>query len=142
MSITKVIAIPYISDRTIELMGAKIRPIVKVKGVKHFLGGYTVEEMKNTSFSFTSDHGEHLQEPVNDNELEFVGEAYTLHTWGAPSYFKPSIKEVIAQIPADIKNSVDAFEVELESYPSNKEFVSEAFAKGYHVALTKFYRKK
>ena len=67
----------------------------------------------------------------------------TYHSWGYYMFFKPTISEVLAQIPAEHLDKVVAFEI-IESPQSaddlNRE--KEALNAGYHVATTQLYTKK
>lgn len=64
----------------------------------------------------------------------------SFHTYGYYGFFKPSIGEVLAQIPADLIEMVRYFEI-IES-PETKDDMAkepEAFYAGYHVAKTRLY---
>ena len=65
----------------------------------------------------------------------------TLHTFGQyPRRFRPSVDEVLAQIPEQHLRRVVAFEI--VSRPRTAEDLKkhpEAFESGYHVATTRLY---
>jgi len=65
----------------------------------------------------------------------------TLHSYGSPALFKPSLAEVFAQIPADLINEVGAFEmvVQPETAADMREHLSE-FNAGFHVAEVMLYQ--
>jgi hypothetical protein len=66
----------------------------------------------------------------------------THHSWGHYSLFKPSIAEVLAQIPAEHLNQVVAFEIVVKPETAedlNKDL--EALNAGYHVATTRLYAR-
>lgn len=67
----------------------------------------------------------------------------TYHTYGYYGLFKPSIAEVIAQIPEELLESVVAFEI-IESPTTAEDFNKDlaAFNAGYHVATTRLYRSR
>lgn len=72
--------------------------------------------------------------------LRALCEIITYHEFGYHGFFKPSIAEVLAQIPKEHLDKVTAFEI--VDYPKdcddlNKE--SEALNAGYHVAKTRLY---
>jgi len=66
----------------------------------------------------------------------------TYHTWTYYGMFKPSIAEVLAQIPADIVDRVVAFEI--IDYPETAGDLNrnlDALNAGYHVAVTRLYTR-
>lgn len=140
-SVKRFLGVQYLPDRQIELMGKKIRPTVNVGGVKHYVGNYTVSEMKNSSFN-SSDLVNHLQEEVDAQMLELVEVKYTFHRT-----FYPSIAEILSQIPKELKNQYGAFELKKINIKQLKnsckdKCILEALDKGYFVFKTKFYRIK
>jgi len=58
----------------------------------------------------------------------------TFHSWGHPSLFKPSIAEVVAQIPDQILDQVKAFHLEEDDMD-----VYHCLPDGYHFTKTKFF---
>jgi hypothetical protein len=60
-------------------------------------------------------------------------EITTFHTWAYYGFFKPTIAEVLAQIPEDLVDQVVAFEI-LDMINDN-----EALNDGYHVAITRLF---
>ena len=65
-----------------------------------------------------------------------------LHKYGAPNFFKPSIGEVLAQIPDSVLDKVCAFEIiqkpETE-FDLHKNKI--ALANGFHTSIVRLYRK-
>jgi hypothetical protein len=64
----------------------------------------------------------------------------TLHTFGAPSFFKPSIAEVLAQAPSDLHEYVAFSLCGPESVDDMNRFPACTKA-GFHVAEVTYYRK-
>ncbi len=67
----------------------------------------------------------------------------TYHTWAYYGLFKPSIAEVLAQIPAEHLDKVVAFEI--VAHPETADDLNaerEATDAGYHVATTRLYVRK
>ena len=62
-----------------------------------------------------------------------LGEITTIHGYGAPSFFKPGISEVLAQIPPEFLDRVSAFTTEPD--------YDNQFTKGgdYHRGVTTLY---
>lgn len=76
------------------------------------------------------------------DDLNPVADIRTYHSYGAPNVFKPSIAEVLAQIPDEHLSNVVAFEI--MNSPDDADDLNrelEALNAGYHVATTRLYRK-
>lgn len=72
--------------------------------------------------------------------LKSLCDITTYHTYGYYGMFKPSIAEVLAQIPAEHLDKVVAFEIVRNPETAddlNREL--EALNAGYHVATTRLY---
>lgn len=69
----------------------------------------------------------------------YLTEIRTLHTYGSPCFFKPSVAEVLAQIPDDMLEGVVAFETRGPSDVADMNRESEALNAGFHVARTRLY---
>ena len=65
----------------------------------------------------------------------------TLHTYGAPVFFKPSIAEVLAQIPEELIDEVDAFSVKGPDTAADLNKNIDALNAGFHVATTTLYKR-
>lgn len=76
-------------------------------------------------------------EPMPIGLLCEIATIQTLHRFGYPGFFKPSIEEVAAQIPAHLVGKVDAFIVE---GPEALEDIREYVSRGYHLATTRLYQ--
>jgi len=72
--------------------------------------------------------------------LRPVRDIITYHAWGYYALFKPSIAEVLAQIPAELCEQVVAFEI-VDSPKTTDDLhrEQEALDAGYHVATTRLY---
>jgi hypothetical protein len=66
------------------------------------------------------------------SDLGYFASISTYHTFGYQGFFKPSVAEVLAQIPEDLLGQTVAFEV---------LGPSRATADGYHVATTRLYER-
>ncbi|MBE5820964.1 MAG: hypothetical protein E7311_00045 [Clostridiales bacterium] len=62
-----------------------------------------------------------------------------LHKWGYYGFFKPSVGEVIRQIPTELRDKVVAFEI-IKQLPTSEHYVENDA--GYHVSEVKLYAKK
>ena len=74
--------------------------------------------------------------------LRFLRDIRTYHTYAYYGFFKPSIAEVIAQIPQELLDQVVAFEI--IKHPETAADLHEeqkALDAGYHVATTRLYSR-
>jgi hypothetical protein len=75
-------------------------------------------------------------------KLKTLCDITTHHSFGFAGFFKPSIAEVLAQIPEEHLDKVVAFEiVEAPESADDLNREREATNAGYHVAKTRLYTK-
>jgi hypothetical protein len=81
-----------------------------------------------------------------DDGTGSTGLIRTLHRYGAPSLFKPSIFEVLAQLPpwSHDRDLVAAFKTECSTRPTSEwtDIECEAMNAGFHLAYTTLYARK
>lgn len=77
---------------------------------------------------------------VPEDQLEVRGETQTLHKYGFYGFFKPSVAEVLAQIPKELEEQKLLFEVVGPNTFSDLTAERKALNAGFHVATTTFYR--
>lgn len=124
--------IPEVAKEEIIRRAANIRAMKRDENGK--LRFITHPDLFNTAY---------LWAPNLEGEAPPMQEVYrctTYHTWAYYGFFKPSIAEVLAQLPADMVRKVKAFELVGEPQTAadfNKD--REAFDAGYHVAEAVFY---
>lgn len=122
--------IPEVPEERIRELAERIKPVINgryIKPVDLFKVAYTWDPKL-------------AKRAVN---LEPVRDITTYHTFGYYGFFKPSIAEVLAQIPADLLEKVVAFEIigsPTTADDLNRESV--ALNAGYHVAVTRLYIAK
>lgn len=104
--------VPAISDADLADLMARFQPVVLVEG-RHYL----IEDVdpRRTAFTWSPKRvGAVTFRPLRDVPTD--------HLCGHPSMFKPSIAEVLAQVPADIPAEANAFCIDLaqgfDCYPS------------------------
>jgi len=93
--------IPKITDEKLQELLLRIRPVLSFGGKLSYIK------------SVDPRHIAFLWDPKPDGEAEdlvILRSIRTYHDYGHPSLFKPSIAEVLAQIPEDILDKVVAFE--------------------------------
>jgi hypothetical protein len=137
--------IPEISEEKIQELAKKIAPVVRFargeqelfRDKKGFL--YWIEPVDLFNMAYTFDP-KPTKEAVG---LKPIGDITTYHTYGYQGLFKPSIAEVLAQIPAELLENVVAFEIVKKPETAddlNRE--QTALNAGYHVATTRLYAQE
>ena len=125
-------SIPAISDELLAELCKKIVPVTEVDGQLFY-----VEDVDPRTIAFTWDPK--VKSPAIElNELVTLR---TLHSYGAPSLFKPSIAEVLAQIPAAYLDVIVAFKTKPNETNVNywPEADKLALNWGYHLGYTTLY---
>lgn len=125
--------IPAISDERIAQLSTTIRPTVRDEDDKLRY----IEPVEPRSIAFPWDPKfEGLAEDLTE-----VARIRTLHTWAYYGFFKPTVAEVLAQIPAEYVEKVVAFETNGPETVTDLNKESEMLNAGYHVAETILYAK-
>jgi hypothetical protein len=94
--------VPEISDSKLNELIKSIVPVVRVDGKLHNI---ELPDLRNASYLWTP-HA--IGECKDLKEFKRIS---TDHYCGHPSFFKPSISEVLAQIPEEDINKICAFEI-------------------------------
>ena len=116
--------IPAIDDQVLSELSRRIRPVVREGETLHY-----IERCDPRTVAFTWA----LQTTEPALGLKRLRTVTTFHTYGAPSLFKPSIAEVISQIPEDLLTTVRAFELDVNSARLTDDKLN-------HAAETTLYR--
>lgn len=130
-----VLEIPQISDERLSDLAVAIRPVYRLKGSLVFMR-YPKSNIHLRTRSF-------LWAPKPAGRalaLEQICVLNTLHTWNYYGIFKPSIAEVLAQIPNELTSVAVAFETIGPADAAELNTQHEALHAGFHVARTILYR--
>ena len=130
---TTELSIPEIADARLTELLQSIKPLVRVNPT----GLHYIEPCDPRKVAFTWDPTPTT--PAND--LEPICTIRTLHTYGFYGFFKPSIAEVIAQIPEALLIETVAFETRGPQDRDDLGKESAALNAGFHVAQTTLYRR-
>lgn len=143
--VEKRVWIPKVPKRRIQKLAERIKPVVRfAKGEEGLFRSpkgfpYHIKQVDLFDVSYTWN-----VEPTNRVvDLKPLCEIRTYHGYGHYSLFKPSIAEVLAQIPAEHLDRVVAFEIVVAPETAddlNRE--GEACDAGYHVATTRLYTRE
>jgi hypothetical protein len=126
------ITIPKISDEMLQMRASRIRPLLTFDGELYSI--VPTRDLRSISFMWN---------PIRSyraGPLRQLADVRMFHSFGAPSLFKPTIAEVIAQIPERYSAVTCAFEV--IRHPQNAadlNLESEALNAGFHVSIVRLY---
>lgn len=132
--------IPKMSNEDIAKWYASIKPIVKLNGTARYLRKLTEDELTGSSYTWLTDPSDYA-ELVNYNSLSVLADIKMLHRYGYHGFFKPSVGEVIRQIPKEYLEKVIAFEIITGAIGMNTIFNEELNA-GFHVSIVRLYQAK
>ena len=137
------VSIPEITDEELTKRYKHIKPIVEINGEKYLLRNFTESQLRDLSYIWNKH--EDKREKVNMEEYIALEEYdfECIHKYGHYALFKPSIAEVLAQIPADLARLVNLFEIidepkTVEDFSKNKI----VFDNGYHISKVRLYVKR
>jgi uncharacterized protein (DUF2236 family) len=127
-------AIPEITDEEIERLSKQMRACYRFDKVLRYI---VPVDARCVAFTWDAEQAEVAE------DLEALEDILTLHRYAYYGFFKPSIAEVMAQIPKELLDQVVAFEiVEHPEDVSDLKATTEAVHAGFHVATTRLYKKK
>jgi len=134
--------IPTMSEATIRKWYSTIRPIVHQGSNFTFLRKLSNKELSGVAYTWL-DNPKDYAENVDFSKLSFLADVKMLHTYGYYGLFKPSVGEVIRQIPADMLEKAVAFEIIYSpvTWADFEQFKAE-FDAGFHVSIVRLYKNK
>ena len=128
---------PQMSNEDIARYYTTIRPIVKHDT---YLRELTAKELTDTAYTWLNEPTDYA-EKVDFSKLSVLEDRKMLHGWGYYGFFKPSVGEVIRQIPEEYLKKVVAFEIIHGAIAMNTTFKDELNA-GFHVSIVRLYQAK
>lgn len=126
--------IPSISDEQLNELYQRIKPVAR----KSRGDLYYIRDVDPRGVAFTWDP-KYTQKAKGLQPLQNI---VTYHTYGYYGFFKPSVAEVIAQIPKDCIDQVVAFETKGPEDASDLNQHIQELNDGYHVATTTLYEQR
>lgn len=139
ITLPKKLEIPEIDDNRLKELYQLLKPIVTIDEMKYLLREFTLQELRNQSYIWN--RHEDKRDVVDPNKLETVDDFLCLHTWGYYGLFKPSIAEVLSQVPESVIEQANTFEI-IES-PETREDVfkyKEVIDNGFHLSKVRAYK--
>ena len=128
--------IPQMSNGDIAKWYATIKPIVKNGGKPTYLRELSNSELENVAYTWLN-KPEDYGDVVDFTKLSVLADVKMLHGWGYYGFFKPSVGEVIRQIPEEYIEKVVAFEIIRGAIGMNTIFNA-----GFHVSIVRLYQAK
>ena len=143
-SVEKKVRIPEVPSERIEELSKRIKPVVRFSRRGFFMRlcvsadgkPFFIKKVDLFGIAFTWSP----KPTKRARGLKQVVDITTYHTWGYYGCFKPSIAEVLAQIPDEYVYEVNAFEI-VDSPKTSADLCRypEELNEGYHVATTRLY---
>ena len=135
----KRIEVPEIDDETLAYLYSKLRPIISVYQTKYLLKKYKLMQLRSCAYTWGMHH--ELLRPIPENKLEVIEEFPCFHTYNSDQLFKPSVAEVLAQLPPKTIREANAFEI-VERPKSIDDMLKypEVYGKGLHLSKVKSYK--
>lgn len=129
--------IPQMSNEEIAHWYETIKPIVKHNT---YLRELSADELTGTAYTWLNEPSDYADK-VDFSKLSVLEDRKMLHGWGYYGFFKPSVGEVIRQIPKEYLEKVVAFEIIDGAIAMNTTFNAELNA-GFHVSIVRLYQAK
>ena len=129
------LSIPKISDEKICELSKAIQPLFKT-GENKELHWMKPVDPRNVAFTWDSESAGAA------TKVEPYKTIRTLHTYGYYGFFKPSIAEVLAQLPEEEIGTVVGFSTDGPNDVDELNKEKEALNQGFHVGKTTLYRLK
>lgn len=135
--------IPEMDENELVKCYAHISPIVKKEDGKSFyLRRLSDKEISNKAYTWLTDKSDYGDE-VDYTKLEEIAVLSMLHTFGYYGFFKPSVAEVIRQIPCELLDQTIAFEmISKPNTVADLNHSKEALNAGFHVSAVRLYKAK
>ncbi len=131
MDTANTITIPEISDEELTRLYKLIRPIFHRRHTPYY---YALSNPRDTAFNWNKPAGK-APKLIEHKRIR------TLHRFGYHGIFKPSVDEVIAQMSAEDRLVVIAFETHGPETADDLNRHGIELNAGFHVAETVLYRK-
>lgn len=137
------VSIPEISREQLISRYETIKPIVTIHGIKYWLRVFSEDELSGISYIWN--RNEDKRDPVDMSDIVELKQSdfECIHRYGYYGMFKPSIAEVLSQIPEHELIFVNAFEI--IKYPNTAADFKRnpnAFEQGFHSSTVRLYASR
>lgn len=135
------IFIPKIDDEVLTQRYSISKPIVQRNGSTYSLLDEPLESLRDSSYIWNLD--KLILDKMNKEELLELKSFLCLHSYGYYGCFKPSIAEILSQMPEELQENSNYFEItDSPSTTSDFNQFQEAFNEGYHVSKITTYKHR
>lgn len=128
--------VPEISEGKLLKLYEKIKPIVSKEDRHFIIKEFVLNEIENNLYESTK------LEEINFSDYELIGEFDCFHQVGVKGYFKPTIKEVLSQIPITLIKSSNAFSIASAPKIVRDIDLRETHAPSYFKTTVNLYKRK
>ena len=132
--------IPEMSNEVISKWYTTIKPIVADEGTFKYLRPLSNEELTRTAYTWLNKPTDYA-DTVDFSKLSVLADVKMLHTWAYYGFFKPSVGEIIRQIPKELLEKVVAFQI-IKGAIGINGFANEELNAGFHVSIVRLYQAK
>lgn len=132
------VKIPFMSNEEIMRYYERIKPIVPRTKGDSYLTSLSEHAVTANAFNYIKE-GEEEEVLVEYSELATLADVKMMHGWGYHTYFKPSVAEVIRQIPKELLDKTVAFTL---IWGSTTSLFKEEFDAGYHPSIIRLFKKR
>ena len=138
----KTFSIPTMDQAEIAKWYQSISPIISIGGKPRYLRRLSDSELSKIAYTWL-DNKKDYEDCVDYTKLEKLSEQKMLHTYGYHGFFKPSVDEIIRQIPKELLPQTVAFEIiQQPNDQTDLKFVTKALSSGFHVSTVRLYKAK
>lgn len=134
----RIFEIPKMSNEEIAKRYTSIKPIIRKEGKPSYLRNLSNSELENVAYTWLNDSTDY-GEFVDFTKLSVLTDVKMLHRWRYYGFFKPTVGEVIRQIPKEYLEKVIAFEIIAGPLDIYTTFKAELNA-GFHVSIVRLYQ--
>lgn len=128
-------SIPKMNEKDIVNAALLIRPIVNTSVGASFLRQLSEKEILDSTYLFID-----YDEKVDFSTLQALADVKMLHTLSDYGFFKPTVGEVIRQIPKDLLEKTVAFQMMYgPADPGYANLFGSEFDEGFHVSIMRLY---
>lgn len=140
-----IVKIPAISKEELKKRYETIKPIITIENQKYYLREFKENELTSISYIDNIEQDKRGLVDMNDLVALYEKDFECLHKYEYYGLFKPSIAEVLAQIPIEDVKNVNAFEIINKPVTTADMYKNKiVFDNGFHISTVRLYvsRKK
>jgi hypothetical protein len=135
------LVIPEITDERLTSLYSQIKPLVEIDGNKHTLREFTLRELRHTSYYWNYDTN--CRDVIGKDKLDAIQDFHCLHEFDLyRGFFRPSIAEVLSQLPENVTEKADFFEIVEALIGDDMDRENDISNAGFHLSRVRVYRLK